>query len=249
MVDSRNCQTPAATPAELGDLLLVVSFSATVSAVSTAQTVTLTASAGGVTDTFTLQLAAYIPTLTLNTTSLAFGDVTLNAPATQSLTMTSSGTAPVTVNSATTSGTGFSVSGVTFPLTLNANQSTTLSVEFDPTSAGAVSGTLTISSNSSTNSTATVSPSGTGESSAVYEVEVTWEAPTSSTDPVAVYNVYRAPGGSSTYTLMGSVTSCELAYTDTNNIQDGQTYDYIIESVDSSGNESVPSNVASVSIP
>jgi hypothetical protein len=36
---------------------------------------------------------------------------------------------------------------------------------------------------------------------------------------------------------------------DSNNIQDGATYDYIVESVDSSGNESVPSNTASVQIP
>jgi hypothetical protein len=225
------------------------SFSATVSAVTTAQAVTLTASAGTVSKTFSLQLEAYVPTLSISTTSIAFGDVTLNTPATQSLTLTSTGTAPVIVSSGTISGTGFSVSGVTFPLTLNANQTATLSVEFDPTAAGAASGTLTISSNSSTNSTATLSLSGTGESSEVYEVNVTWIAPTSSPDPVAAYDIYRSPSGSSTYTLMGSVTSSVLAYSDANNIQGGQSYDYIIESVDSSGNESVPSNVASVSIP
>ncbi len=225
------------------------SFSATVAAVTTAQTATLTASADSVAETFSLQLEAYVPTLSVNATSIAFGDVNLNTPTTQSLTLTSSGTAPVTVNSATISGTGFSVSGATFPLTLSTNQTATLSVEFDPTAAGAASGSLTISSNSSTNSTATVSLSGTGESSTSYEVNLTWDAPSSSSDPVAGYNIYRAPSGSSTYTLMGSVTSSELAYTDSNNIADGQTYDYIVESVDSSGNESVPSNMASVAIP
>jgi hypothetical protein len=48
---------------------------------------------------------------------------------------------------------------------------------------------------------------------------------------------------------MGSVASGELAYSDADNIQNGQVYDYIIESVDASGNESVPSNMASVTIP
>jgi hypothetical protein len=40
-----------------------------------------------------------------------------------------------------------------------------------------------------------------------------------------------------------------LDYTDSSNVDSGQTYDYIVESVDSSGNESVPSNMASVTIP
>jgi hypothetical protein len=224
-------------------------FSATVSAVTTAQAVTLTATAGSVSETFSLQLEAYVPTLSINATSIAFGDVTLNTPATQSLTLTSTGTAPVTVSSATISGTGYSVSGATFPLTLSAEQTVTLSVEFDPTAAGADSGTLTISSNSSTNSTATISLSGTGGSSETYEVDLSWDAPSSSSDPVAGYNIYRSPSGSSSYTLMGKVSSSELAYTDGSNIQDGQTYDYIVESVDASGNESVPSNMANVTIP
>lgn len=45
---------------------------------------------------------------------------------------------------------------------------------------------------------------------------------------------------------MGSVNSSQLSHTESNNIQNGQTYDYILESVDTSGNESTPSNMASV---
>jgi len=48
---------------------------------------------------------------------------------------------------------------------------------------------------------------------------------------------------------MGSVSYTLLAYTDNNNIQNGQAYDYIVESVDASGVESVASNTATVSIP
>ena len=54
------------------------------------------------------------------------------------------------------------MSGATFPVTLNPNQSVTLNVQFDPTAAGAATGQLTIQSNSSTNGTAVVSLSGTG---------------------------------------------------------------------------------------
>ena len=102
------------------------------------------------------------PGLTVSTASLAFGSVTVNTASTLPVTLTSTGTAPVTINSATLSGTGFTVSGATFPVTLNPTQSVTLNVRFDPTAAGAAAGQLTIQSNSSTNSTAVVSLSGTG---------------------------------------------------------------------------------------
>jgi hypothetical protein len=224
------------------------SFSATASAVTTAQSATLTATSGTVTETFGLALDAYVATLSINASTIAFGSVDLNTTSTQSLTLTSTGTAPVTVSSVTISGTGFTFSASSFPLTLNStNPSTSVSVAFDPTAAGAATGQLTVTSNSATNGTANISLSGTGVTA--YEVDLSWYAPTSSPDPVNSYNIYRSPSGSSDYALMGSVKSTTLTYTDDNNIQDGQTYDYIVESVDADGNESVASNTASVSIP
>ena len=108
-------------------------FTATVTSVTTAQSVTLTASTGGVSKTFALQLNAAVPTLTISPASLAFGNVTLNTPTTLPVTLSSSGTAPVTINSAALTGTGFTLSGGTFPVTLNPTQSATLNVQFDPT--------------------------------------------------------------------------------------------------------------------
>ena len=223
------------------------SFTATVSSVSTSQTVTLTASANGTAETFALQLGASVSTLSIEATSIAFGDVVLNSPATQSLTLSSTGTAPVTVSAATVTGTGFTASGVTFPLTLNPNQTATLSVQFDPTVAGAATGQLTITSNSSTGTSAVVSLSGTGAAT-TYEVNLNWDAPTSSPDPVAGYNVYRSPSGAYSYAQLNSSEVAQAAYTDTS-VQAGQTYDYIVESVDASGVTSAPSNMASVTLP
>jgi len=80
------------------------------------------------------------------------------------------------------------------------------------------------------------------------QVNLTWDAPSSSPDPVAGYNVYRAPSGSTTYQLLSSVSNSQLAYTD-NSVQAGQTYDYIVESVDASDVTSAPSNMASIAIP
>lgn len=226
----------------------MASFSATVSSVSASQNVTLTASANGVAKTFILQLnAAAAPLLSVNATGIAFGTVNLNTPTTQLLTLTSAGGVPVTVSSVAIAGTGFTFSGATFPLTLTTPQSATLTVLFDPTTAGTANGQLTIKSNSSANPTAIIGLSGTGQA-ASYSVSVTWQAPTNSADPVAGYNIYRSPSGGSSYQLLSSMGNAQLSYTD-NGVQAGQAYDYIVESVDATGVESGPSNTASVTVP
>jgi len=137
-------------------------FTATVSAVTTAQTVTLTATSGSISKSFVLKLNAAVPTLTINASSVAFGNVEEGTVATQSVTLTSTGTAPVTVNSATLTGAGFSLSGASFPVTLNPGQALTLNLQFDPTTAGAATGQLTIASNSSVGPSALIALSGTG---------------------------------------------------------------------------------------
>jgi hypothetical protein len=222
-------------------------FTATVASVTSAQKVTLTASAGGVSETFALQLnvGASVPTLSVNATSIAFGSVGLYEPATQPLTLTSSGSAAVTISTATLTGTGFTMSGVTFPVTLNPGQSATLTVEFDPTTAGAVTGKLTLTSNSSSGSTTTVSLSGTGTAP---QVELVWTAPSSSSDPIAGYNIFRSTGGSSSYELLNSSVDSQTSYVDTT-VQPKVTYDYVVRSVDKSGVESAPSNTTSVAVP
>jgi hypothetical protein len=220
-------------------------FTATVASVGTAQAVALKANAGNVSENFSLQLNAAVPTLSINATSVGFGDVEVNTSATQSVTLTSTGTAPVTASAATLTGTGFTLSGATFPVTLNPSQALTLYVLFDPAAAGAATGQLTITSNSSTNGTAVIGLNGTGTPP---EVDLSWDAPSSSADPVAGYNVYRAPGGSYTYALLNSSAVTETAYVD-NRVQSGQTYDYVVTSVDDSGVESAPSNMFSGSIP
>jgi hypothetical protein len=223
------------------------SFTATVSSVSTAQTVTLTASANSVAKTFALQLGTATPTLSTNATTIAFGTVNLNSPATQTLILTSTGSAAVTVSAATVSGTGFTVSGGSFPMTLNPNQTASLSVQFDPTVAGAATGQLSLTSNCSMGSSMEVSLSGMG-AAVPYEVNLSWNPPASSTDPVAGYNVYRAPSGSTNYQQLNSAAVTGTAYVDTT-VLNNQTYGYIVESVDASGVTSAPSNVAAIPVP
>ncbi|MGB9032228.1 MAG: choice-of-anchor D domain-containing protein, partial [Acidobacteriaceae bacterium] len=221
---------------------------ATATAVTSAQTATLTATSGGVSKTFALTLGTTTPTLTFGSSSVAFGTVTVNSPATQSVTMTSTGTGAVTISSGSVSGTGFSIPGAKFPVTLNPGQSSSLEVQFDPTAAGAATGTVALTSNCSMGGTMTVALSGTGEAaSASYQVELSWDAPAGSSDPVAGYHVYRATSSGS-YALLTSSLNTPTTYTDTS-VQAGANYNYDVRSVDASGVESAPSNVYTATIP
>jgi hypothetical protein len=148
-------------------------FTAKASSVATAQAVTITASVGSMFTSFTLQLNTTILALSINPASVAFGNVVVNTPTTKSITLTSTGTAPVTINGITQTGIGFTFSAPALPITLTPNQATTVDISFDPTAASAATGQLTVSSNSSTNSTAVVSLSGTGTAAQVVVVAVT----------------------------------------------------------------------------
>ena len=220
-------------------------FTASVSSVTSAQAVTLTASAGSVSKSFALKLNAAVSMLNINATSVAFGNVGVKTAVTRTVTLSSTGTAAVTVSAATVTGTGFTVSGATFPVNLNPGQTATLNVQFDPIATGAATGQLTIKSNSSSNGTAVISLSGTGTPP---EVDLSWDPPSSSPDPVAGYNIYRSTGGSSSYQLLNSSIDTETTYVDST-VQSGTAYTYYVESVDSSGVKSAPSNNVTVTIP
>jgi hypothetical protein len=220
-------------------------FSATVSAVSSAQSATLTATANGVTKNFALQLGtAGGATLSINATSISFGSVSLNTPSTESVTLTATGSSAVTVSSASITGTGFSLPGAKFPMTVNPGTPATLSVQFDPTSSGAVAGQLVIANNSTNDANPTIGLSGTGTA---LQIALNWDAPSGSSDPIAGYNVYRAVSGSSSYSVVKSGNS-QTSFMDST-IKSGTTYQYYVTSLDSTGAESTPSNTATVAVP
>jgi hypothetical protein len=96
--------------------------------------------------------------------SLNLGSVTLGSSQTQALTVSNSGGSSLTISGATVSGTGFSVTGITFPYTLPAGGSASLSVTFVPSIPGTVNATLSLSSNASDPSVG-VSLTGSGATS------------------------------------------------------------------------------------
>jgi fibronectin type 3 domain-containing protein len=79
-------------------------------------------------------------------------------------------------------------------------------------------------------------------------VKLAWEAPASSSVPVAGYDVLRAQSGGSNYALLNSTPQTATTYVDST-VKAGITYDYVIESVSSSGTVSSPSSVIAVTIP
>jgi Abnormal spindle-like microcephaly-assoc'd, ASPM-SPD-2-Hydin len=222
-------------------------FVATFSSVSTAQTTTLTATANGVAQACAVQLNVNSSGLSINASSVGFGNVPLNTPVTQTVTLAASGALPVAISAAIVTGPGFSISGTTLPVTLTVGQPAAIDVTFDPTTAGAATGQVSIVSTSLTNGAIVINLSGTGVASA-YGVNLSWDAPTDSEDPVVGYLVFRSPTGAATYQQLSGVTLNQTTYVDTS-VGAGQIYDYIVESVDALGVTSAPSNVATVAIP
>jgi Abnormal spindle-like microcephaly-assoc'd, ASPM-SPD-2-Hydin len=183
-------------------------------------------------------------TLTINATSASFGDVAVNTTATQSLTLTSTGATAVNISDASITGAGFTSTGLITPATLPPGQSVILNVQFHPTAQGASSGALVISSNSASNGTMSLPLAGNGVPQLV---QLSWEAPGSSS-PVAGYRIYRSIDGVSQFHLLNTSLSAYTEFTDSS-IQTGQTYDYYVTTVDTSGAESAPSNTATVAVP
>jgi hypothetical protein len=99
--------------------------------------------------------------LSVSPASLSFGNLATGSTAAQNVTISNTGNSSVSVSQISATGTGFSTSGITLPLSLAAGQSTSFGVSFAPTSAGSLSGSVSVVSNA-TNSPATISLSGTG---------------------------------------------------------------------------------------
>jgi len=87
--------------------------------------------------------------LTPSPANVAFVNVPVGTSS-QGVTLTNTGAASITISANSITGTGFSLAGLSLPKTLNANESTSFTVTFAPTAAGAASGTLTIISNVAT---------------------------------------------------------------------------------------------------
>jgi len=175
-----------------------VSGNLTITSTATNSTLTIPVSATGVTP----------GALAANPTSLSFGNVNVGSTGSLSETVTNTGSASVTVSQVGITGTGFTVTSISPPVTLNGGQSATFTVRFAPTAAGAVNGNLTVTS-TATNPTLTIPVSGTGVTPAGQL--------TVSPSTLALGNITVGSGGTATGTLTASGASVIVSAASTNN--------------------------------
>lgn len=186
---------------------------------------------------------------TLSVGSVNVGSVVVGTSGTQTGTLSASG-ASVSVSSVSLGGTNpseFSVSGLTFPVTVTPAQPVTFTVKFTPGATGTASASASFASTASNTPTAG-SLTGTGTAAPVHTVSLTWTG--STTSGVTSYNIYRAVyagNACGSYTSIGSSPSSTTAYTDSM-VADGTTYCYATTAVDPSG-ESAYSNITKAAIP
>ncbi len=217
---------PKSAGAATGSLSIVVAGAADPSTVSLAGTGVGTA-----------QLAVAPP-------ALNFGNVAVGSSANLSGTLTA-GASSITVSSADWNGQGYSVNGITFPLTLAAGTNVSFTVTFTPQAAGSTPGSISFASNAS-NSPANETFSGNGTQTAAtqHTVDLSWLA---SSSTVSGYNVYRGTLSGGPYAKVDSMQPT-TSYADST-VQSGTAYYYVVTSVGTDSVESPYSNQVTAMVP
>ena len=226
--NSPSYTTPAETASDNGVQFTVVVSNSAGSVTSNAATLTVNTATPGA--------------LTPSTTSLNFGNVTLNTSSALTVTFTNSGSFNITVSAITISGAGYTASGISNGQIITPGQAVTLNVTFAPAASGSVTGSVTIASNAS-NSPAVVGLSGSGV--LAHTAILNW---TASTSTVIGYNIYRGTVSGGPYVLANSSLVTGTQYVDST-VLAGQTYYYVATAVASGNVESTDSNQVTATIP
>jgi hypothetical protein len=183
-------------------------------------------------------------TLAVSPTTMNFGNVAVGSSASLNGSLSAS-TSDVAVSSAAWNGSGYSVSGITFPVTVPAGQSVNYTVTFTPPASGASSGSITFSSNA-TDPSLNQTFNGNGAQTSTHTVALSWSP---STSTVSGYNLYRGTQTGGPYsTKLNSSLIAGTSFTDSGLVS-GTTYYYVSTAVDSNNVESAYSNEASAAIP
>jgi Cep192 domain 4/Abnormal spindle-like microcephaly-assoc'd, ASPM-SPD-2-Hydin len=180
--------------------------------------------------------------LAVSPTSMSFSGVTVGGSQNQTGTLTA-GSSSITVSSASWNGSGFSLSGISFPVTIPAGQSVPFMVTFAPQTAGTVNGTVVFVSNAS-NSPTNETWGGTSVQATPHSVDLSWN-PDAST--VQGYYVYRGAQTGGPYTRVSTLQP-GTSYVD-GSVLFGQTYYYVVTALGTNSQESTYSNEAVAVIP
>jgi hypothetical protein len=183
------------------------------------------------------------PVLTLAPTSLDFGNVAVGSTASLQIVAAASGAA-VTISSDGSNSSEFAITGITLPLTLQAGQNISVTVQFTPNASGKASGKVGLYSNA-VNSPSVEQVAGTGVAQQAHSVYLTWNPG----DRNAVgYNVYRGTAQNGPFQQINSALDASTNYTDYT-VVSGATYYYVCTEVNAQGQESAYSNETMAVIP
>jgi hypothetical protein len=207
-------------------------------------TVKISNNAGNMASTpATLTVSASSLLLNSSASSLSFGSVNVSGSSSQTVTLTNAGNASVTISNVSVSGAGFNATGASGVI-LAPGQTTGVTATFAPSAAGSMAGKVSVASNA-TNSPDSIALSGTGVSAVSHSVALSWSP---STSTVTGYNTYASTQSGGPYTKLTSAPVTATSYTD-GTVQAGQTYYFVVTSVDSSNVESAYSAEVSALVP
>ena len=181
--------------------------------------------------------------LSVSPAAINFGNIPVGASQEQTGSLAAAGS-DVTISEGTVSGSGYSLSGIVFPVTVSAGTSVSFTVSFSPESSGTASGKISFVSDAATSPTV-LSLTGTGSQPVQHSVQLSWKA---STSQVLGYNIYRSTQLAGSYVRLNTSLVSNLGFTDYT-VQSGATYYYAATSVDSNNLESAHSNIATATVP
>ena len=193
------------------------------------------------------------PSLTVTPASVNFGDQKLQSTRTQNVTLQNTGNVPLTLQGVFVAGGAFGFSNLAPGVALAPSQQVTFQVWFKPSATGPASATvsflnsslsspekLNLSGEGGASTTSTLSPSGK------HKVHLVWHPATG--DQVIGYIVYRSDASSDSFSPLFGTAIREVSYED-DTVAAGDTYHYVVTSVDASGVESPHSNQVTVVVP
>jgi hypothetical protein len=183
--------------------------------------------------------------LSASPSTLSFGSVTVGASSSLNISLTNSGNSNLTISKVTTPSAVLTTSGVSAGLILGPSQTATLDVTFLPISAANLSGSISITSNATT-APVKIPVSGSGVQASAQSVSLNWVA--SSTPGVIGYDVYRSTVSGGPYSVVTPSPVPSTQYTDSS-VLAGDTYYYVVTSVNSSNTQSGYSGQVSANVP